>query len=163
MNMEALADSIERSEITSMANASMILVVLSLFIGFFIKTITSPLKRTVRAMKELSQGEGDLTQRLNEEGGKELVDLAKYFNQFFVWLVNRTRAKFQSQRYAKYELLGLIVFIGIPLPMTGAWTGALAAWLFALKPRYAIFGFVVGLIMSATIVTAITQGVISLG
>ncbi|WP_070967001.1 methyl-accepting chemotaxis protein [Vibrio sonorensis] len=82
MNMEALQDSIERSELISMANATMILVVLSLFIGFFIKTITSPLKRTVRAMQDLSKGEGDLTQRLNEEGGKELVDLAKYFNQF---------------------------------------------------------------------------------
>lgn len=92
-----------------------------------------------------------------------LCRYSKQFSRFFEWLVNRTRAKFQSQRYAKYELLGLIVFIGIPLPMTGAWTGALAAWLFALKPRYAIVGFVAGLIMSATIVTAITQGVISLG
>ncbi len=87
---------------------------------------------------------------------------SSHFNKFFDWLVERTRTKFASQRYARYELLGLIVFIGIPLPMTGAWTGALAAWLFALKPRYAISGFVIGLVMSAAIVTAITQGVISL-
>ncbi len=82
MNMEALQADIKRSEWMSFTNAMLILAVLSVLIAFFIRTITAPLKRTVDAMRELSKGEGDLTQRLEEEGGKELVALAKHFNQF---------------------------------------------------------------------------------
>jgi len=82
MNMVALQAVTYRSEVTSLTYAVGILVVLSLVVGYFIKTITSPLKRTLRAMKTLAQGEGDLTQRLPEEGSKELIHLARYFNQF---------------------------------------------------------------------------------
>ncbi|MGD8172885.1 methyl-accepting chemotaxis protein [Vibrio sp. TRT 21S02] len=88
MNMVALEADIQRSEWVSILNALMILVVLSIFIGFFIRTITSPLKKTVNAMKELSKGEGDLTQRLNEDGTKELGELARYFNQFVASVQN---------------------------------------------------------------------------
>tara|TARA_Y100001956_G_C4120676_1_gene187252 strand:- start:654 stop:2291 length:1638 start_codon:yes stop_codon:yes gene_type:complete len=82
MNMVALQAATERSELASISYALGILVVLSLMIGFFIKTITSPLKRSVKAMQALSKGEGDLTQRLPEEGSSELIHLARYFNQF---------------------------------------------------------------------------------
>ncbi|MCG9677042.1 MULTISPECIES: methyl-accepting chemotaxis protein [Vibrio] len=82
MNMVALQEDMHRSEVASAGYAIGILSILSIAIGFFIKTITSPIKRTVRAMKTLSKGEGDLTQRLPEEGSKELVLLARYFNQF---------------------------------------------------------------------------------
>ncbi|MGR5145395.1 methyl-accepting chemotaxis protein [Photobacterium alginatilyticum] len=82
MNMEALQADIHRSEVVSMVNAAIILAVLSLIVTFFIRSITSPLKRTVNAMEALSKGEGDLTQRLEEEGTRELIDLARHFNQF---------------------------------------------------------------------------------
>ncbi|NUW69620.1 methyl-accepting chemotaxis protein [Vibrio coralliilyticus] len=82
MNMVALQADMHRSEVASAGYAIGILAVLSITIGFFIKTITSPIKRTVRAMQTLSKGEGDLTQRLPEEGSKELVFLSRYFNQF---------------------------------------------------------------------------------
>ncbi|NOI56051.1 methyl-accepting chemotaxis protein [Vibrio coralliilyticus] len=82
MNMVALQADMHRSEVASAGYAIGILAVLSITIGFFIKTITSPIKRTVRAMQTLSKGEGDLTQRLPEEGSKELVLLSRYFNQF---------------------------------------------------------------------------------
>ncbi|WP_047045442.1 methyl-accepting chemotaxis protein [Vibrio mexicanus] len=82
INMEALQGDIERAEWISLSNATMILIGLFTVVAFFIKTITSPLKRTVRAMENLSKGEGDLTQRLVEEGSSELRDLARYFNQF---------------------------------------------------------------------------------
>ncbi|MFM2586971.1 methyl-accepting chemotaxis protein [Vibrio sp. TBV020] len=82
MNMDALQSVTQRSEITSLSYAAGILIVLSIVVGYFIKTITSPLKRTIRAMKVLAQGEGDLTQRLPEEGSKELIYLSRYFNQF---------------------------------------------------------------------------------
>ena len=82
MNMVALQAVTERSEVASMGYAAGILVLLSLVIAFFIKTITSPLKRSVKAMENLSKGEGDLTQRLPEEGSIELILLARHFNQF---------------------------------------------------------------------------------
>ncbi|WP_394247396.1 methyl-accepting chemotaxis protein [Vibrio profundi] len=82
MNMNALQAATYRSEVASFSYAVGILGVLSLVVGYFIKTITSPLKRTVKAMRTLSKGEGDLTQRLPEEGSKELIYLARYFNQF---------------------------------------------------------------------------------
>ncbi|MFB9214327.1 methyl-accepting chemotaxis protein [Vibrio sinaloensis] len=82
MNMVALQAATARSEIASITYAVGILAVLSIMIGFFIKTITSPIKRTVRAMKDLSKGEGDLTQRLPEEGSSELIQLSRHFNQF---------------------------------------------------------------------------------
>ena len=86
MNMVALENATRMSEIASLSYALGILVVLSLIVGYFIKTITSPIKRTVRAMRELSKGEGDLTQRLPEEGSAELILLARYFNQFIASL-----------------------------------------------------------------------------
>lgn len=82
MNMKALEADMYRSEIASITYAAGILLVLSLVVAYFIKTITTPLKRTLKAMQTLSQGEGDLTQRLAEEGSKELIYLARYFNQF---------------------------------------------------------------------------------
>ncbi|MBU2899018.1 methyl-accepting chemotaxis protein [Vibrio hepatarius] len=82
MNMVALEADMHSSEAASTGYAIVILILLSLAIGFFIQTITAPLNRTVRAMKTLSQGEGDLTQRLEEKGSKELIFLARYFNQF---------------------------------------------------------------------------------
>lgn len=82
MNMDALQTVTQKSEITSLSYAVGILLILSLVVAYFIKTITSPLKRTLKAMKVLAQGEGDLTQRLPEEGSKELIYLSRYFNQF---------------------------------------------------------------------------------
>lgn len=55
----------------------------------------------------------------------------KVFDRFFVWLFNRTRAR--SETIARYQEVGLIIFIAIPLPATGAWTGALAAFLLGLR------------------------------
>ncbi len=87
-----------------------------------------------------------------------LSKINKTCNRFFTWLFSRTRKKFSARKYAGYELIALILFIGIPLPMTGAWTGAVAAWLFGMKPQYAIPGFVIGLVLSASIVVSVTFG-----
>ncbi|MDX1398581.1 MAG: methyl-accepting chemotaxis protein, partial [Oceanospirillum sp.] len=82
LNMEALEADIAASELMSIFNAVIILVALSVILVFFIRSITTPLNRTVQAMRGLSQGEGDLTQRLAETGSVELIALARYFNHF---------------------------------------------------------------------------------
>lgn len=72
---------------------------------------------------------------------------------FFDWFFERTRKK--SDIIQKYEALGLAIFVGIPLPMTGAWTGCVAATMFKMKFRYAFISIIAGILTAAAIVTAV--------
>ena len=58
------------------------------------------------------------------------------------------------------ELFPLLLFVGIPLPGTGAWTGSLIAALLELKPKSAIPCIFLGVLLAAGIMTALTFGVI---
>jgi len=64
-----------------------------------------------------------------------LLGRIRFFKRFFDWLFKRTRSK--SGAIAKYEFWGLAIFVGIPLPGTGAWTGAVAAFAALHIPRRA--------------------------
>ncbi len=85
----------------------------------------------------------------------------KPVDRFLDRLFARTRAR--GQVVEKYEALGLVLFVAIPLPVTGAWTGALAAYLFGVRPRYAIPAIALGILIAGVIVTLATQGVLHLG
>ena len=76
------------------------------------------------------------------------------FKRFFDWLYERTRRR--AAVVEKYEALGLILFVAIPLPVTGAWTGCLAATLFKIRFRYALPAIIAGVLIAAAIVTAVT-------
>ena len=82
------------------------------------------------------------------------------FNRFFEWLFARTRRK--GKMIERYEFWGLVVFVGIPLPVTGAWTGTMAAFIFGIKLWKSFLAIILGLLMSATIVTLLSFGVISI-
>ncbi|HPN66465.1 MAG TPA: small multi-drug export protein [Candidatus Omnitrophota bacterium] len=77
----------------------------------------------------------------------------RFFARFFDWLFTRTRKK--ADTIQKYEMLGLAIFIAIPLPMTGAWSGAIAASLLKIKFRYAITGIILGILGAGLIVSAL--------
>jgi len=81
-------------------------------------------------------------------------------NRFFDWLFKRTVSR--SAVIKKYESLGLILFVALPLPMTGAWTGSLAAYLFKLPLRLAIPCIIFGILIAGVVVTLLSQGVIRL-
>lgn len=66
------------------------------------------------------------------------------------------RAGLKSQFVIDYELLGLIFLVAIPLPGTGAWTGALVASLLELRIRHALPAIFVGVVIAAGIITALT-------
>ena len=83
-----------------------------------------------------------------------------FFNKFFDWLFKRTVSR--SEVIRKYESLGLILFVAIPLPMTGAWTGSVAAYLFKLPLRMAVPCIILGILIAGLVVTLLSQGVISL-
>ena len=76
------------------------------------------------------------------------------FRKFFEWLFARTRKR--SDLIEKYEFLGLMLFVAIPLPITGAWTGCVAATLFKIRLRYALPAIVAGILIAGAIVTAVT-------
>lgn len=73
---------------------------------------------------------------------------------FFEWLFERTRKK--AALVQKYEALGLMLFVAVPLPITGAWTGCVAASLFKIKLRYALPALVLGVLIAGCIVTCLT-------
>ncbi len=82
------------------------------------------------------------------------------FDMFFDHLFHRTRKK-HSERIDKYGALGLVTFVAIPLPVTGAWTGVAAAYVFDIKKRYAFPAIVFGVLLAGVIVTLLTHGVVN--
>lgn len=85
---------------------------------------------------------------------EKILRKVKFFDNFFNWLFKRTRAR--SASIEKYEELGLVLFVGIPLPITGAWTGSLAAYLFKLSYWKSLFFIFLGVLLAAGIVTLLT-------
>jgi uncharacterized membrane protein len=81
----------------------------------------------------------------------ERLRYISFFRKFFNWLFERTRRK--SGLVQKYEAIGLILFVAIPLPVTGAWTGSVAASLFNLKFRLAFPAIIIGVVIAGIIVT----------
>jgi uncharacterized membrane protein len=73
------------------------------------------------------------------------------FRRFFEWLFARARSK--SASIQKYEFWGLATFVGIPLPGTGAWTGAVAAEVLGLSYWKSLLSIFVGVLMAAAVVT----------
>lgn len=80
------------------------------------------------------------------------------FDRFFNWLFARTRR--HSERMEKYGALGLTPFVAIPLPVTGAWTGCAAAFVFGIRFRYAFPTILAGVIIAGIIVTLSCMGVL---
>ena len=62
----------------------------------------------------------------------------------------------------KYRLIGLVVLVGIPLPGTGAWTGALVASVLDIRMRSALPAILVGLVIAAAVTLTVTMGLIHL-
>lgn len=77
-----------------------------------------------------------------------------FFERFFSWLEGRTRRK--ANLVEKYEALGLILFVAVPLPVTGAWTGCVAATLFKVRFRYALAAVMCGVAIAGLVVMAIS-------
>lgn len=78
--------------------------------------------------------------------------------RFFSWLFERTRRRF-DKKYERYGAIALCIFVALPLPATGAWTGALAAWLFDIRKARAMVAIGAGTLIAGIIVTAVTVGV----
>lgn len=83
-----------------------------------------------------------------------------FFGPKIEWLERRAHLKGRIVR--KYRLLGLVVLVGIPLPGTGAWTGALVASVLDIRMRHAIPAIFLGLVIAGVFITVLTMGLVHL-
>ena len=85
----------------------------------------------------------------------------KKTNTKFHSLVDKleSRAERKSETVKKYEFWGLVILVAIPLPGTGAWTGALVAAMLNMRLKRAVPAIVLGVLGAAVIVSFATYGV----
>jgi len=71
------------------------------------------------------------------------------------WLFSKTRKR-ADRKIRRYEYFGLLLFVAVPLPFTGAWTGALVAYLFDLDFSKSLFTIFVGIVIAAFVMIGLT-------
>jgi uncharacterized membrane protein len=78
------------------------------------------------------------------------------------WIERRVeRVRAAGRRHVeKYELLGLMIFVAIPLPGTGAYAGTLLGWLFDMPREKAWASIAAGVVIAGALVTAASMGVL---
>lgn len=79
----------------------------------------------------------------------------KILGKVFTYFLERAEKKFKGN-FEKWGLIGLTIFVGIPLPITGAWTGALAALVFNIPFKKSWPAIFAGVCLAAAVVTSIT-------
>ena len=72
------------------------------------------------------------------------------------------RVPWLGEKVEKYRLLGLMLLVAVPLPGTGAWTGALVAVMLDIRFRNALPAIALGVLAAGAVVTAATCGVAGL-
>jgi len=76
------------------------------------------------------------------------------FGRLLNWLFEHTRRR--GKIIERYKRIGLVLFVAIPLPVTGAWTGSLVAVLFGLRFKHAFLSIFVGVFIAGVIVTCLS-------
>lgn len=96
-----------------------------------------------------------------------LLFLEMIFNLMEKWkptkkVVSWLHKKGNSKRgqIDKYGYLGLVLFVGIPLPGTGAWTGSLVAILLGLDKKKSFICIIIGVLLAAAIMSIVSYGII---
>ncbi|MFW0862181.1 MAG: COG2426 family protein [Candidatus Komeilibacteria bacterium] len=89
---------------------------------------------------------------------KLLIDrmniLAKVYNK----VIQRTRRKTLT-KMNKYGYLALLLFVAIPFPGTGVWTGSIGAWLFGLPKKQSLIVISLGAVLAGIIMTLVSKGI----
>ncbi|MBQ1934470.1 MAG: small multi-drug export protein [Clostridia bacterium] len=73
-----------------------------------------------------------------------------------LWL--EARAAKKSDKVSKYATIGLMLFVAIPAPGTGAWTGSLIAALMEMRLKHSLISVFCGVIIAGAVVTLIAYG-----
>jgi len=71
---------------------------------------------------------------------------------------NHIRKK-HTRKIERYKLMALFIFVAIPMPMTGAWTGSFIAYVFGLPPKRAMIYIACGVFTAGILVTLLSTGI----
>ena len=82
----------------------------------------------------------------------------KLLNKFVTKLENKANSK--KDKIEKSEFIGLLLFVGIPLPGTGAWTGTLIASMINMNKKKALLAAFLGVILAGIIMMIVSYGLI---
>ncbi|MCL2834030.1 MAG: small multi-drug export protein, partial [Treponema sp.] len=77
-----------------------------------------------------------------------------WYKRFFERFIERARNKLHKD-VERWGWLGITLFVAIPLPLTGAWTGTLGAWVLGLTRRRTMLAVILGVACAGVIVTAV--------
>ncbi len=88
----------------------------------------------------------------------EWMETVKLFRPIALWLKRKAMGK--KEQIERYEFWGLVLFVGIPLPGTGAWTGALIASLLHMKIRKSFPAILLGIFIATVIMSILSYGVL---
>ena len=80
----------------------------------------------------------------------------KFFNKFANWLLQK--AEKNRAKIEKYAFWGVALFVAVPLPVTGAWTGSLVAAVIDMKFWKALLSALIGIMIAGVIMTVIFYG-----
>jgi uncharacterized membrane protein len=89
-------------------------------------------------------------------GSRLFTSAANPIARLLAWRADRLRSS-QGARFQKYGAWALVPFVAVPLPLTGAWTGALLAWAFEVPTRKAFLLISLGVLLAAVVVTILTE------
>ena len=81
----------------------------------------------------------------------------RFFNKIAAWLDRKVEK--HKGTIEKYSYWGVMIFVGLPLPGTGAWTGTLIASVLGLEPKKSFVAALGGVLMATTIMTVVSYGV----
>lgn len=90
-----------------------------------------------------------------------LMKKSRLINKLFTWLFEKTRRRFYK-KHSLYGDLALFLFVAIPLPFTGAWTGTVASFIFGMSYGKGLGLISMGVIFAGILVLLGTMGVISI-
>jgi uncharacterized membrane protein len=83
-----------------------------------------------------------------------LLEKNRHTAKLVLWLEGK--AKKAEKKIGKYELLGLFLFVAIPLPGTGAWTGSLIAAVFDMRIKRAFPAIAAGVVCAGVIMSVVS-------
>ncbi len=89
-----------------------------------------------------------------------IITKIDFIDRVYQYAINRARRNYK--KYEKYEIIGLALFVGIPFPGTGVYSGTAIAYIFGLKRKKAFISIAFGALIAGIVVTMIAVGVFSI-
>jgi len=88
----------------------------------------------------------------------------KAYNRLFNFYLEKTRKRVDKfeRKYSAYGFIALTLFVAIPFPTTGAWTGTILSWILGLDRKKSLIAICFGVFIASLIVLLASLGIINL-